>query len=96
MKAAKTTKFDAAEYLDGPEEIAAFLTDAVETGTYEEFVHALGIAARAKGMSAVAKAAGVGRESLYKSLSDGAKPEFQTVAKILHALGVTMSFQAAA
>ncbi|TDU28447.1 putative addiction module antidote protein [Panacagrimonas perspica] len=89
----KTTKFDAAEYLKTPEDVASFLNDAFETGAPEEIVHALGIAARARGMTEVAKLAGVGRESLYKALGEGGNPEFSTVMKVAQALGVVLTVQ---
>jgi probable addiction module antidote protein len=92
--ALKTTKFDAAEYLDSPKAIQAFLLDAYESGDQDEFLHALGIAARAKGMTDVARQAGLGRESLYKALAEGGNPSFATVDKVLRALGVKLSIAA--
>lgn len=85
--AIKTTPFDIADYLNSPEDIRDFLKEAAETGTESEFIHALNTAARAKGMSVVAKAAGVTRASLYKSLSEGANPNFITISKVVKALG---------
>lgn len=90
----KTTKFDAAEYLDSPEAIQAFLADAYEGGDQAEFLHAVGIAARAKGMTDVARQAGLGRESLYKALAEGGNPSFATVDKVLKALGVKLAIAA--
>ena len=87
----KATKFDIAEYLETPEDIQAFLDEAMNTGSSEEFIHALGIAARAKGMTEVAEKAGVTRPSLYKSLSNGGKPGFDTVNKVIHALGCKLA-----
>ena len=78
--------FDIAEYLETEEDIKGFLEEA-SNGTPEEFVHALNTAARAIGMSEVAKKAGVTRASLYKSLADGGKPQFATISKVIKALG---------
>ncbi len=86
----KTRPFDAAEYLKTDEDIKLFLQDATE-GTAEEFVHALNTAARAKGMSEVAKKAGVTRASLYKSLAEGGCPRFDTISKVAKALGCKLS-----
>jgi len=82
----KTKLFDVAEHLETQEDITIFLQDAAE-GTPEEFIHALNTAARAIGMTEVAKKAGVTRTSLYKSLADGGKPQFATISKISEALG---------
>lgn len=92
--ALKTTKFDAAEYLDSPEAIQAFLMDAYESGNQADFLHAIGIAARAKGMTEVARQAGLGRESLYKALAEDGNPSFATVDKVLKALGVKLAIAA--
>ena len=82
----KTRHFDPAEHLKTDEDIKFFLQDAAE-GTPEEFIHALNTAARAKGMTEIAKQAGVSRASLYKSLSEDGNPRFETVSKIVAALG---------
>jgi len=87
----KTRKLDLAEYLETDEDIREFLQEAAVTGTAKEFIHALNIAARAKGMTEVAKQAGVTRASLYKSLSEGGNPRFETVSKVLGALGCHLS-----
>lgn len=86
----KTRPFDAAEYLTTDEDIKFFLQDAAE-GTPEEFVHALNTAARAKGMTEVAKKAGVTRASLYKSLAEGGSPRFDTISKVAKALGCKLA-----
>jgi probable addiction module antidote protein len=90
MMALKTRPFDVAEHLETEEDIKIFLKDAAE-GTPEEFIHALSTAARAMGMTEVAKKAGVTRASLYKSLADGGKPQFATVSKVLKALGCKLA-----
>ncbi|WP_146908547.1 addiction module antidote protein [Arenimonas daejeonensis] len=87
----KTTPFDAAKYLDTDEAIAAFLMDAFESGHDGVFQDALKTAARARGMSEVAKIAGLGRESLYKALQSDAQPRFATVRKVMAALGVQLA-----
>lgn len=84
---AKTKLFDVAAFLETPEDICEFLQEAVEAGTEAEFIHALNTAARAKGMTEVAKAAGVTRASLYKSLSENGNPNFTTISKVVKALG---------
>lgn len=86
----KTRPFNPAEYLKTDEDIKAFLQDAAE-GTPEEFIHSLNTAARAKGMTEIARQAGVTRASLYKSLADDGNPRFETVAKIVNALGCKLA-----
>ncbi len=86
-KTEKVTPFDVADYLKTGEDIKLFLKKAVETGSAKDFIHALNTAARAKGMTEVAKQAGVTRASLYKSLADDGNPRFETIAKIVEALG---------
>ena len=83
----KTTPFDAAEYLQTDEDIKIFLQDAAEDGSPEVFLHALNTVARAKGMTEIAKKAGVTRAILYKSLADGGRPRFDTICKVTRALG---------
>jgi probable addiction module antidote protein len=88
---AKTRPYDSAEHLDGPETIAAYLSEALETGDPSFVAHAIGIAARARGMSDIARDAGVSRENLYRALSGDTKPEFDTIMRVLDALGVQLS-----
>jgi probable addiction module antidote protein len=83
----KTRKFDIAEMLETEEDVRGFLAEAYAQGTPDEFVHALNVAARAIGMTEVARRAGVTRASLYKSLADGGKPQFTTIVKVTEALG---------
>lgn len=87
-------EFDMAEYLKTPEDIAAYLTLVIEEGDDSELAHALGVAARARGMSEVARAAGMTREALYKALRPGAQPRFETVRRVCQALGVHLQAQA--
>jgi probable addiction module antidote protein len=80
--------FDPADYLDNDEVIAEYLSAAVEDPDPNVFLAALGDAAKARGMAQIAKDAGLGRESLYKALSTGAHPRYETVNAVLRALGV--------
>jgi len=82
----KTKKFDIAEMLETDEDIQGFLAEATN-GTTEEFIHALNTAVRAKGISEGAKQAGVTHAHLYKSLSVDGNPRFETINKIVNALG---------
>ncbi|MFM7802077.1 MAG: addiction module antidote protein [Limnohabitans sp.] len=86
----KTTEFDPANYLDNEEVIAQYLNLALASGDSDLLLSAIGDIAKAKGMSQIAHDTGLGRESLYKALSAGAKPRFDTVFKVLRALGVQM------
>jgi probable addiction module antidote protein len=90
MKKKKTTykRFDAAAYLDNDAVIAEYLSAAAEDPNPEVFFAALGDVAKARGMAQIAKDSGLGRESLYKALSAGAHPRFETINSVLHALGV--------
>ena len=83
----KIRHFDIAELLETEADVQAFLSEAAQTGSTADFVHALGIAACAKGMTEVARQAGVTRASLYKSLADDGNPEFDTIARVCGALG---------
>lgn len=88
MSAIKIAPFDAAEYLDSEEAIAEYLSAALEEDNPALFLAALADVARARGMTQIAKDAGVGRESLYKALAPGAKPRYDTVLKLARAVGV--------
>ncbi len=96
MSRAKVSKkpelvpFDAARYLTDDEAIAEYITAVLEIGDTDLLLAALGDVARARGMAQVARDAGLGRESLYKSLTPGAKPRFDTVLKVARALGVRL------
>jgi probable addiction module antidote protein len=87
----KIAPFDAADYLDDEETIAEYLTAALEDPDPDMFLVAVRTVARARGMTQLAKDAGLGRESLYKALSPGAKPRYDTVLKLVHALGVKLA-----
>lgn len=81
------TPFDVADYLKTDQDIKLFLKESANSGDMSDFIHALSTAARAKGMTEVAKQAGVTRASLYKSLADDGNPRFDTITKIVEALG---------
>lgn len=86
----KTRTFTAADYLDNEETIAEYLNLALEDSNPEMLLLAIGNIARARGMAQVAQDSGLGRESLYKALSGGAKPRFDTVLRVMRALGVKL------
>lgn len=85
----KISRFDVAEVLTDEETIQAYLNEMLLEGTPSEFVQALNDVARARGMNEIAKGAGIGRESLYKSLKSP-KPRFETLAKVLDSLGLQL------
>lgn len=85
------TAFDAAAYLENDAVIAEYLSAAAEDPNPDVFVAALGDVAKARGMAQIAKEAGLGRESLYKALSAGAHPRFETINAVLRALGVKLA-----
>jgi probable addiction module antidote protein len=89
----KTTRFDAADYLNTEERQAAYIAAALESGDADFARDALGLVARARGMSAIAKKAGLNRESLYRALGESGNPEFGTVMRIVAALGLRLSAQ---
>ena len=86
----KTTEFDASKYLDSEEMIAEYLNQVLASGDTDLLLSAIGDVAKAKGMAQIALETGLGRESLYKAFAVGAKPRFDTVLKVLRALGVQM------
>lgn len=89
-----THPWDAADTLQTKEDIAAYLDAVLEDGDPDLLKAALGDIARAKGMTEIARAAGLGRASLYKALSPEGNPEFSTVARVLRALGLRLSVAA--
>ncbi|WP_116136543.1 addiction module antidote protein [Trinickia diaoshuihuensis] len=93
MKPVKIARFDAADYLDSEEAIAAYIRAASEEGNADLLVAAIADVAKARGMAKVASDAGVGRESLYKTLTPGSKPKLETVFKLLRALGVKLTVE---
>jgi probable addiction module antidote protein len=96
MARVKTVPFDAAEFLGDEEAQAAYLDEAFAIGDPAFIAKSIGVVARARGMTAIAKEAGVGRESLYKALSGEGNPEFGTIVKVLRALKLSVSVKAGA
>ena len=92
MRKTITTRYDVAEHLRTPEEMAAYLEACLEEadGNAAFIVKALGDIARARGMSQVARDAGLSRESLYRALSGDRSPGFDTILKVMGALGLTL------
>ena len=89
----KLIPFDMAALLSSDEAITEYLSQVLADGDTEEIIRALGHIARARGMTQIATERGLGRESLYKALSPGAKPRFDTVLKVIRALGVDLLVQ---
>ena len=94
MSNIKTRPFDMANYLHSEAEIAEYLRQVLEDNDPAELAGALGDIARARGMTQLARDTGLSRESLYKSLTPGAKPRFDTIMKITKALGVPLTAKA--
>jgi probable addiction module antidote protein len=86
----KIAAFDAAEYLDNDEVIAEYLNAALEDENPDVFLVAVSDVAKARGIANLARDTGLGRESLYKALAPGAKPRYDTVLKLVRALGVEL------
>jgi probable addiction module antidote protein len=95
MAKSKTKTYEAAEYLETEEDMAAYLQAALEDGDPALVIHALGNIARARGMSQIARETGLRRESLYKALSPDGNPEFATVLKVVQALGIKLNAEPA-
>ncbi|EMY81470.1 addiction module antidote protein [Psychroflexus gondwanensis ACAM 44] len=83
----ESTRFDIADYLDSKEMIAEYLNTVLEEGDHADMIIAIGHIAKAIGMTKISKETGLSRPSLYKALSDGAKPQFGTIMKVLKAIG---------
>jgi probable addiction module antidote protein len=90
-KKSKTSRFDSADYLETSVAINAYMEEALETDDPAFIAKALGTIARARGMSQIAKKAGLSRESLYKALSAEGNPEFGTIIRVVQALGLKFS-----
>ncbi|SCX31569.1 addiction module antidote protein [Agrobacterium rosae] len=89
------SKFDASEYLDNEETMMEYLTVAMEDENPDVFITALGLVAKARGIAKIAEVSGLGRESLYKALKPGSKLRYETMHKIIHALGFRLALSAA-
>ena len=95
MSIKKTTKFDIAEYLDDDEMVTEYLNNVLEEGDTTDIISALGHVAKAQGMTKIAQETGLSRPSLYKALSKGAKPQFETILKVLRAVGSNLHVETA-
>ena len=84
------TEFDPTDYLTSPEAIAEFVTDALETGDAVYIAKAIGVAARAKGMTELARETGLSREQLYRSFSEKGNPRLKTMLAVMKSLGVDL------
>ena len=82
-----TKKWDASEHLDSPEMIQAYLNASFKGGDNAQILQAIGNVARAQGMSNIAEKTDLGRQNLYKALSSGSSPKFDTVKKVIEAMG---------
>lgn len=96
IKIADLPEFDMAEELKTEEDIAIYLTLVLEENDVSELARALGTIARARGMTEVARASGLTREALYKALRPTSQPRFETIMKVVHAMGLRLSVQPAA
>ena len=94
FKVAKLPEFDAARYLNDNAALAAYLTDILDANDPALLAAALGDIARARGMSEIAKASGITREALYKTLRPNAQSRFDTISRVCAALGVRLVVQA--
>ena len=96
MTEAKFSRYDTADYLETQEDIAAYLDAVMEEGSSDPgyVTRALGVVARARNISKLARDTGMSREGIYKALSDEGNPSFATVAKIAGALGLRITFEA--
>ena len=93
VKIAALPVFDMADYLDNDEAVAEYLSQVLTEGGDSELAHALGHIAKARGMTQIAKDAGIGRESLYKALRADSHPRFDTINRVCKALGVKLVAQ---
>lgn len=93
IKRIRTTKFAASDYLDSEEMIAEYLSAALEDDNPDVFLSALGDAVKARGIAKVAKDSGLRRERLFKALAPRAKPHYETVRKVMDAIGVKITVQ---
>lgn len=82
--------FELDDYLQNEEDITEYLTQVLANGDTNELLRAIGYIAKARGMSQLAQDSGLGRESLYKALREGSKPQFDTVFKVLRALNINL------
>ncbi len=86
-----TTRFDPAEFLTSSEAVATYMTEAFASEDAGYIAHALGVAARARGMTGIARETGLSREQLYRSFSENGNPTLKTTLAVMKALGVTLT-----
>ena len=91
MSILKTHPFDPAAYLDDAESLAAYMSEALATEDPAFIADALGVVARARGMSEIARESGLSRESLYRALSPEGNPEFNTILRVIRSMGLRLS-----
>jgi probable addiction module antidote protein len=89
----KTIPFDLVKLLDSEEAIQEYFSQVLADGDSDEIIDALGVIARARGMAELAAKTGLGRESLYKTFAPGSKPRFDTILKVIRALGLRTTHQ---
>lgn len=87
----RTRPYDAANYIETPEDVAYYLEAALEDDDPAEFAEALGVVARSRGATEIARKAGVSRDAIYKALSKDGNPNLSTLLKVMDALGVKLS-----
>ncbi|WP_072396432.1 addiction module antidote protein [Hyphomicrobium sp. CS1GBMeth3] len=92
---AKSKPFDASKYLTDEADVAAYVAEAFRTNDTEHIAHAIGVAAKARGMTRIAEISGLSRESLYRALSADGAPQFETIQKVLSALGLRLTVEIA-
>jgi probable addiction module antidote protein len=91
--AKKSKPFDASEFLETDDDIAFYIREAIATDDIDAIVRAIGVVAKTRGMSQIAKETGLSRESLYKALSGDGHPQFDTILLVLKALGLRLSVE---
>ena len=89
----KTSPFDMSEYLDSPEMITEYIKAAIEDGNSELLRLALGDVAKAQGMTAIAEKAHINRQNLYKAFSENSNPKWETINKVVHAMGLKLTVE---
>jgi probable addiction module antidote protein len=93
IRIADLAEFDLAEQLKSDDDVAAYLTMVIADGDSAELAHALGLVARSRGMTEIARASGMSREALYRALRPDAQPRFDTISRVCTALGVKLVVQ---
>ena len=91
MKKVTISKWDSSAYLDSPEMMKEYLQAAFEDGDIDALMEAIGNVAKAKGMSEIARETNLSRQNLYRALSSGSAPKFETVKKVVEALGCKLA-----